>query len=87
MTAAPDIAIDVHGLTKSFGGRAVVAPAVVDTLPGLTVTVLAPDPGGLKRLLEHWPEVTRGDSFYSQRTRGPWRPALEPLSLRTVRHD
>jgi beta-lactamase superfamily II metal-dependent hydrolase len=42
---------------EAFAGRAVVAPAVVDTLPGLTVTVLAPDPGGLKRLLEHWPEV------------------------------
>lgn len=42
---------------EAFGGRAVVAPADVDALPGLTVTVLAPDRPGLERLRAHWPEV------------------------------
>ena len=37
-------------------------PAEVHTLPGLTVTVLAPDVSGLERLLEHWPEVVEEGS-------------------------
>jgi hypothetical protein len=47
---------------EAFGRRAVVAPAEVHTLPGLTVTVLAPDVSGLERLLEHWPEVVEEGS-------------------------
>jgi len=47
-----------RGVRPPGGGR----PAEVHTLPGLTVTVLAPDVSGLERLLEHWPEVVEEGS-------------------------
>ena len=46
MTAAPDIAIDVHGLTKSFGGRPVVRDLSMQVRRGTIYGFLGPNGSG-----------------------------------------
>jgi ABC-2 type transport system ATP-binding protein len=46
MTAAPDIAIDVHGLTKSFGGRKVVRDLSMRVKRGTIYGFLGPNGSG-----------------------------------------
>jgi ABC-2 type transport system ATP-binding protein len=46
VTAAPDIAIDVHGLTKSFGGRAVVRNLSMQVKRGTIYGFLGPNGSG-----------------------------------------
>ena len=46
MTAAPDIAIDVEGLTKSFGGRTVVRNLSMQVKRGTIYGFLGPNGSG-----------------------------------------
>ena len=46
MSAAPDIAIDVHGLTKRFGGRAVVRNLSMQVKRGTIYGFLGPNGSG-----------------------------------------
>jgi ABC-type transporter Mla maintaining outer membrane lipid asymmetry ATPase subunit MlaF len=51
--AAPEIVIDVHGLTKSFGGRQVVRDLSIQVKRGTIFGFLGPNGSGKTTTIQH----------------------------------